>query len=87
MADNNNTMDTWYLFLGLRFGDRPWISRRCQAATKQQAASLFAQRLNRPSATQAYTETEVLPAIKREDELTEQEQQWIAAEPPVLLDC
>ncbi len=80
-------MDTWYLFLGLRSGDRPWISRRCQAATKQQAAGIFANRLDSMMERQVYTTHELLPAIKREDELTEQEQQWIAAEPLALLDC
>ncbi len=86
-------MYTWYLFLGLRFGDRPWISRRCQAATKQEAASIFAQRLNIHATNQGdidvnliYTTAELLPAIKREDELTEEEQQWIAGELPALLD-
>ena len=79
-------METWYLFLGLRLGDKPWISRRCQAATKEQAAGIFANRLNMHEAKQVYTETEVLPAIKRQDELTNQEQQWLAAEPPALLD-
>ncbi len=79
-------MDTWYLFLGRRFGDRPWITRRCQAATREQAAGIFANRLNMSEAKHVYTETELLPSIKRQDELTDQEQQWIATEPPALLD-
>jgi hypothetical protein len=79
-------MHTWYLFLGLRLGEPPLISRRCQAATNHEAASIFAQRLNTPPANQIYTEIELLPAIKREDDLTDTEQQWIAAELPELLD-
>jgi hypothetical protein len=79
-------MHTWYLFLGLHFGERPIIIRRCSAVTKLLAASIFAKRLNTTAASQAYTPTELLPAIKREDELTDQDQHWIATEAQEILE-
>ncbi len=79
-------MHTWYLFLGFRPEGQPWIMLRCRATTKREAARIFTQRLNTTIASDAYTETELLESIKREDELTATEQQWIAAAPPEVLD-
>ncbi len=69
----------------MRLSDRPSIIRRCQAATKEAAAVIFAIRLNTTAEGEAFTAAELLGAIKREDELTEEERQWIAAEDPELL--
>jgi hypothetical protein len=79
-------MHTWYLLLSIRPGERPGIIRRCQAESKLQAARIFADRLNTMMGRQAYTTHELLPAIKQEDELTEQEQHWIATEAQEMLE-
>jgi hypothetical protein len=78
-------MDTYYLFFDMRLSDRPTIIRRCQAATKEAAAVIFALRLNTTAEGDAFTAAELLAAIKRDDELTDEERQWIAAEDPELL--
>ena len=78
-------MHTYYLFLAMRLSDRPSIIRRCQAATKEAAAVIFALRLNTTAEGEAFTASELLGAIKRDDELTDEERQWIAAEDPELL--
>jgi hypothetical protein len=79
-------MHTWYLLLYIRPGERPGIIRCCHAEHKLQAARIFAGRLNTMMGRQAYTTHELLPAIKREDELTDQEQHWIASEPQEMLE-
>jgi hypothetical protein len=79
-------MQTWYLLLGNHPGEKPWIIKRCQAETKRDAATIFAKRLNTIAASEAYGEIELLEAIKREDELTKQEHQWIAAEDIEMLE-
>ncbi len=79
-------MYTWYLFLGFRPEEQPWILRRCRAATIREAASIFAKRLNTTGTTETYTEAELLDGIKREDELTATKQHWIAATLPEVLD-
>ncbi len=78
-------MYTYYLFLDRRLSDRPSIIRRCQAATKEAAAVIFAARLNTTTESEAFTAAELLAAIKQDTELTDEERQWIAAEDPELL--
>ncbi len=65
--------------------DRPMIIKQCQAAEKQAAAGIFAERLNRMADGEFYTPPELVPAIKREDELTEDERQLIRREDPAVL--
>ncbi len=79
-------MQTWYLIFGIRLNERPSIIKRCQAEHKDAAARLFAARLNTIAQGQVFTDRELLNAIKREDELTETEQQWVTAEDPKLLE-
>jgi hypothetical protein len=79
-------MDTWYLFLDNQRGTRPSIIRRCETARKQTAARVFAVRLNTIAKSETYSAAELLEAIKREDELTDTELQWIATEPPEVLE-
>jgi hypothetical protein len=79
-------MHTWYLLVSISQGERPSLIRRCHAESKIEAASVFAGRLNTMMGKQAFTTHELLAAIKREDELTEQEQHWIATEAPEMLE-
>ena len=65
--------------------ERPTIIKQCQAAERTHAASLFAERLDRVGGGDLFTTTELLGAIKRADELTEEEQRWIQLEDPILL--
>jgi hypothetical protein len=78
-------MHTYYLLLHTHLSDRPTIIRQCQAATKAAAALIFAARLNTTVKGEAFTATELLPAIKQDTELTDEERQWIAAEDPDML--
>jgi hypothetical protein len=61
------------------------IIKQCQAAEKQEAAVLFADRPNRMAEGTFYTPSELFPAIKREDELTEEERHLVIREDPTLL--
>jgi hypothetical protein len=79
-------MHTWYLLLYISPGERPGIIRRCHAESKLQAAHIFAGRLNSMMGKQAYTTHELLPAIKQENALTEEEQHWIATETQEMLE-
>ncbi len=79
-------MMTFYLLLNTYPYERATLIKRCKADNKLQAARLFAQRLNRIMERETFIDTELLPAIKQEDELTQQEKQWISAEDPQLLD-
>ncbi len=81
----SSPVHTWYLLLRYRMRERPTIIKQCQAAAKEQAASLFAARLNRLAAGELYTASELLAVIKRADELTDEEQRWIRMEDPALM--
>ncbi len=61
------------------------IIKQCQAVEKRDAATLFADRLNRVAAGDLYTAAELYDAIKRDDELTEDELHLISLEDPTLL--
>ncbi len=76
---------TWYLLLRQHVNDQPLIIKQCQAAEKREAAGIFADRLNRLDEGDLYTASELVDAIKREDELTDEERQLISLEDPVLL--
>jgi hypothetical protein len=78
-------MHTYYLLLDMRLSDRPSIIRCCQAATKEAAAVVFAVRLNTTAEGDAFTAAELLPAIKQDTELTNEERHWIATEDPDML--
>ena len=65
--------------------DRPMIIKQCQAAEKREAAVLFADRLNRMAEGSCYTPPKLVPAIKREDELTDDERQVIQREDSTVL--
>ena len=78
-------LTTWYLLLRHRINDQPMIIKQCQAVERQEAATIFADRLNRVDENDLYTASELLPAIKRDDELTDEERQLIAREDPLLL--
>jgi len=79
-------MPTYFLLLFDTAGERPSIVRRCPAENKQIAAIKFAERLKKMMKGQLFLDTELLSFIKQEDELTQQERQWIRAEDPELLD-
>ncbi len=79
-------MQTFYLLLPIRPGESPSLIKRCHAETKNAAASMFVQRLNSLLGSEAFTEQELLPAIKQEDELTEREYQWMRETAPEMLE-
>ncbi len=78
-------LTTWYLLLRHRINDQPLIIKQCQAAEKREAAGIFADRLNRVDEGELYTASELVDAIKCDDELTEEERQLIRREDPILL--
>jgi hypothetical protein len=82
----NLPMMTFFLLLGIHPHERPDILRRCRAENKIHAAREFAERLNTRMSGTLYLDSELLPAIKREDALTEPEKQWISAEDDAWLD-
>jgi hypothetical protein len=79
-------MQTFYLLLPLRPGEPPSLIKRCQAESKAAAARVFAGQLNSLMGGEVFTETELFPAIKREDELTERDYQWMRDTAPELLE-
>jgi len=82
----NTTLPTWYLFLRTRPEERPSVIKRCKAETKEAAAKVFAGQLNRLMDGEVFEESELLPAIKLENELTETDDQWIRTYAPELLE-
>jgi hypothetical protein len=79
-------MQPFYLLLPLYPGEPPSLIKRCYAESKAAAAKVFADRLNSLLGNEAFTASELLPAIKREDELTDRDYQWIRDTAPELLE-
>jgi hypothetical protein len=85
-TEGTPSLPTWYLFLRPHVDEPPSLIKRCQAETPEAAATVFAGQLNSLMGNEVFLASELLPAIKREDALTETESHWLQLYAPELLD-